>query len=90
MDLKKKDVWIQKAKALLFDCISCVDAPGIVQEIDQLLDQAGGYDPKTETADSELALVAPQRLPRCLILRHSKNSYPSKSKKTTNCQRTGY
>ncbi len=40
-----KDKWIQEAKALLFDCIFCVDSKGIKKEIDALIEVGGGYDP---------------------------------------------
>jgi len=42
--IKLQEEWIQKAKALLFDCIFCVDSKGIEQEINDLLLEGGGYD----------------------------------------------
>lgn len=49
-----KDTWIQKVKALLFDCTFCVDSEGIKEEIDELIKEGGGYDYKTETSDTKL------------------------------------
>lgn len=40
-----KDEWIQKAKALFYDALSCVDSDGIAQEMQILIAQGGGYDP---------------------------------------------
>lgn len=49
-----KDQWIQKAKALFFDCTFCVDASSIRDEINELLEQAGGYDYRTESSKTPL------------------------------------
>lgn len=49
-----KDEWIQRAKALFFDCTFCVDSSGIREEIDELLAQGGGYDPMHESAVTPL------------------------------------
>jgi hypothetical protein len=49
-----KDEWIQKAKALFFDCTFCVDSSGIHKEIDELLKEGGGYDYRVESAKTPL------------------------------------
>lgn len=49
-----KDEWIQKAKALFFDCTFCVDADSIKDEINQLLADGGGYDAEYESAKTPL------------------------------------
>ena len=49
-----KDEWIQKAKALFFDCTFCVDAKSIREEIDEILQEGGGYDYKTESSKTPL------------------------------------
>jgi hypothetical protein len=49
-----KDQWIQKAKALFFDCTFCVDSRGIKKEIDELLLEGGSYDPMTESSKTSL------------------------------------
>ena len=49
-----KDQWIQKAKALFFDCTFCVDADSIRKEINELLEEGGGYDYETESSKTEL------------------------------------
>jgi len=40
----KTDIWIQKAKALLFDCIYCVNSKNIIKDIGNKIKSAGGYD----------------------------------------------
>ena len=52
-----KDEWIQKAKALFFDCSFCVDSKGIKREIEEILEEGGGYDARTETYKSPLRWV---------------------------------
>jgi hypothetical protein len=54
MSFRSKDNWIQQAKALLFDCLFCVDAKSIKTEINELLEKGGGYDPKKESSKSTL------------------------------------
>lgn len=49
-----KDQWIQKAKALLFDCQYCVDSPSLVEEINELIEEGGGYDFRIESSETEL------------------------------------
>jgi len=49
-----KDRWIQKAKALLFDCSLCVDAKGLHKEIEELIEEGGGYDFKKESSKTPL------------------------------------
>lgn len=49
-----KEEWIQKAKALFFDCTFCVDSSGIRKEIDELLKEGGGYDYRVESAKTPL------------------------------------
>jgi len=49
-----KDQWIQKAKALFFDCTFCVDSRGIHKEILELLEESGGYDPRNESSKTLL------------------------------------
>jgi hypothetical protein len=49
-----KDRWIQKAKALFFDCLFCVDSKQIKDEIQELLNEGGGYDPRTESSQTPL------------------------------------
>ena len=49
-----KDQWIQKAKALLFDCTFCVDVNSINTEINDLIDEGGGYDPRNESSKTPL------------------------------------
>lgn len=49
-----KDQWIQKAKALLFDCSFCIDSDAIRQEIEDLLKAGGGYNAEIETSESPL------------------------------------
>ena len=44
-----KDKWIQKAKALLFDCSFCLNSPGLIKEADNLIKEGGGYNPREET-----------------------------------------
>ena len=53
-----KDEWIQKAKALFFDCTFCVDARSIKDEIDEILEEGGGYDPRTESSATSLRWIA--------------------------------
>lgn len=53
-EICEKDRWIQKAKALLFDCQFCVDAKSIVTEINQLLTEGGGYDYRVESSKTTL------------------------------------
>lgn len=48
-----KDRWIQKAKALLFDC-NCVRSVAIRLAINELLEEGGGYDSETESAETQL------------------------------------
>jgi len=66
--MRSKDFWIQKAKALLFDCTFCVDAGSIKKEIDALIGESGGYDPKTESSKTQLKWPKKQVMcpgPRC-------------------------
>jgi hypothetical protein len=49
-----KDQWIQKAKALFFDCTFCVDASSIKNEINELIEEGGGYDYKVESSVTPL------------------------------------
>lgn len=49
-----KDEWIQKAKALFFDCTFCVDSNGIRKEIEEILQEGGGYDYMTESSKTPL------------------------------------
>ena len=49
-----KDQWIQKAKALLFDCGFCLDSTGLRKEADSLIKEGGGYDPLQETCRTPL------------------------------------
>lgn len=49
-----KDEWIQRAKALLYDCKWCVDSDSIVKEIEGILREGGEYDPMTETSSTKL------------------------------------
>lgn len=49
MEELTKEEWIQKAKALLFDCTFCVDSESIKSEIEDLLKEGGGYDPMEES-----------------------------------------
>ncbi len=49
-----KDQWIQKAKALLFDCTFCVDIRSIKDEINELIHEGGEYDPMTESSVTQL------------------------------------
>ena len=44
-EFKAKNMWIQNAKALLFDCMFSVDSPGLKEEIERLIEKGGGYDP---------------------------------------------
>ena len=53
-----KDQWIQKAKALFFDCTFCVDATSIKDEIDEILQEGGGYDYRTESSVTPLRWAA--------------------------------
>lgn len=54
-----KDRWIQKAKALLFDCTFCVDAKSIKEEINDIIREGGGYDYVTESATTPLRWPTP-------------------------------
>jgi hypothetical protein len=49
-----KDEWIQKAKALFFDCGFCVDAESIREEINEILEEGGGYDYRVESSKTPL------------------------------------
>lgn len=49
-----KEQWIQKAKALFFDCIFCVDAGGIRKEINEIIEEGGGYDYRVESSETPL------------------------------------
>ena len=49
-----KDQWIQKSKALLFDCQFCVDSPQIREEIDKLIEEGGGYNPGIDGPNTPL------------------------------------
>jgi hypothetical protein len=49
-----KDQWIQKAKALFFDCTFCVDASSIKNEINELIEEGGGYDYMVESSVTTL------------------------------------
>jgi len=49
-----KDEWIQKAKALLFDCSFCVDSRHIREDIHELIKEGGGYDYTTESSVTPL------------------------------------
>ena len=48
------EAWIQRAKALLFDCGYAVDSESLRDEIILLVEQGGGYDPHTETPTSQM------------------------------------
>jgi len=52
--MQSKDRWIQKAKALFFDCTFCVDADSIRKEINDLIEEGGGFDYKTESSKATL------------------------------------
>lgn len=52
-----KEQWIQKAKALLFDCTFCVDSTSICSEIEELLQEGGGYDYKEESSKTPLRWI---------------------------------
>ena len=52
--IEDKNRWIQKAKALLFDCNFCVDSPSIRDEIEELLEESGGYDYRIESSKTPL------------------------------------
>lgn len=54
-----KDEWIQKAKALLYDCLHSLDSEGLKQEARDLINEGGGYDVFTETPDSKLRWRSP-------------------------------
>lgn len=49
-----KDEWIQKAKAYLFDMTNCLNSPLLSKEAQDLIDEAGGYNYKTEDSKSPL------------------------------------
>jgi hypothetical protein len=49
-----KDEWIQRAKALLFDCTYLVNSRTLKWEITNLLYEGGSYDPETESAETPL------------------------------------
>ncbi len=48
-----KDQWIQKVKALLFD-LTFLNDDALRPEIEELIEQGGGYDSKTECSTTEL------------------------------------
>lgn len=49
-----KDQWIQKAKALLFDMQFDCENLQLNREAAKLIEEAGGFDPYTETSETEL------------------------------------
>lgn len=53
-DNRNKDEWIQRAKALLYDCKWSVDSDQLVKECEILIREGGGYDPLVETSESKL------------------------------------
>jgi hypothetical protein len=53
-NMTEKDIWIQKAKALLFDCNWCVDSEPLRKEIADLIEEGGGYDPMNESSQTLL------------------------------------
>lgn len=59
-DNRNKDEYIQKCKALLYDCKWSVDSDGLVNEIEALIREGGGYDPLTETSKSKLRWTRPK------------------------------
>lgn len=53
-DNRNKDEWIQKAKALLYDCKMAVDSDQLSTECADLIREGGGFDPLVETNISRL------------------------------------
>jgi hypothetical protein len=53
-ELHAKNAWIQKAKALLFDCQFSLDSRQLTQECIDLLKEAGGYDFQVESSKTPL------------------------------------
>ena len=51
---EQKNQWIQRAKALLFDCTFCCDSDQIKKEINELIQEGGGYDYKDESSVTPL------------------------------------
>ena len=49
-----KDQWIQKAKILLFDCLSSLDSKELTDECSKLIIEAGGYDFEVESSETAL------------------------------------
>ena len=49
-----KDAWIQRAKALLFDCRFAMDSATLIEEAEDLIEQGGGYDCEKETSTTKL------------------------------------
>lgn len=52
-----KDEWIQRAKALLYDCFWAVESDQMCEEIKQLIKEGGGFDPLTETNTTKLKWI---------------------------------
>ena len=63
-----KDAWIQRAKALLFDCGFCVDSEGIRKEIRELIEQGGGYTYR-DTPDAALSFCTGEVFGYCIDVR---------------------
>ena len=53
-ELREKNAWIQKAKALLFDCRFRLDSRQLIQECIDLSKEAGGYDYEFESFETPL------------------------------------
>ena len=49
-----KDEWIQKAKALLFDCRFDLGSDNLDQECRDLINKGGGYDYENESSETTL------------------------------------
>jgi len=49
-----KNQWIQRAKALFFDCLHDLEAESLKQEARDLIEQGGGFDYNTESSDTKL------------------------------------
>lgn len=65
-----KDAWIQRAKALLFDCCFCVDSAGIRKEIRDLIEQGGGYN-ENDTPDGVLSFCTGEVFGYCVDVREA-------------------
>lgn len=58
-----KDEWIQKAKALMFDCQFSLDSKNLVREVQQLLVEGGGYNYNRESCNTPLIWDLKEREP---------------------------